>query len=86
MNNEEPTIQDVLEAISDFSTHMEKRFDGLESHVANIESRVTNIESRVTRVESTMVTKDYLDEKLGKFRGDVVAMVKERRSIRLKHP
>lgn len=60
---QEPTIGDVLEAINEFAGHTEKRFDG-------IETRLTGVEKRLTSVEATMVTKDYLDEKLGELRGE----------------
>lgn len=63
--NGEPTISDVLEAINEFSTNVDKRFDTLET--------------RVTRIEETMVTKDdlrhevdRLDSKIGKLRSDLI--------------
>lgn len=61
----DPTIGDVLEAINEFSTNVDKRFDTLET--------------RVTRIEETMVTKDdlryevdRLDSKIGKLRSDLI--------------
>jgi hypothetical protein len=35
--------------------------------------RFDRLEGRTDRIESTMVTKDYLDEKLGKLRGEFIA-------------
>ena len=51
-----PTIQDVLNAINNFAGYVEERF---------------------TKIEETMVTKDYLDEKLADFRGDMVVLVRK---------
>ncbi|MEK7619383.1 MAG: hypothetical protein AAB416_04100 [Patescibacteria group bacterium] len=56
--NGEPTISDVLEAINEFSTNVDKRFDTLET--------------RVTTIEETMVTKDDLKMEFGKLRSDMI--------------
>ncbi len=60
---EDAVKNEILEAINDFSTHVDDRFDG--------------VESRLNKVESTMVTKDYLDEKLSDLRGDLVVLVRK---------
>ena len=63
MNNQEPKIQDVLEAIGTFANRVEERFEKLET--------------KVTKIEATMVTKDYLDEKLADLRGDLVLLTRK---------
>ena len=60
---QEPTNTEILHAINDFADHVEKRFDG--------------VESRLDKVESTMVTKDYLDDKLADLRGDLVVLMRK---------
>ncbi len=35
------------------------------------------IEGRITMIEATMVTKDYLDDKMADLRGDLVCLVKK---------
>jgi len=65
-----PTIQDVLEAISDFAHYVQGKFEG-------IDGKFEGIEQRLTKIEETMVTKDYLDEKLADFRGDMVVLVRK---------
>lgn len=69
---------DVLEAIQSFSTSVDHRFDRLEGRMGNVEGRLERVEGRlervegrlekvegkVNRIEGTMVTKDYLDDKL----------------------
>src|SRR3989338_1391071 len=67
--------EDILSTINTFAQHTEERFTG-------IEKRLNGVESRLTTVETTMVTKDYLDEKLGDLRGDfTVLMRKEDRKL-----
>lgn len=41
--------------------------------IEKVRVRVESIDARLTKVETTMVTKDYLDEKLANTRGDLVA-------------
>jgi len=61
--NEQPTNQDIIEVIQVFATHVDGRFDG--------------IEQRLTKVEATMVTKDYLDDKLADLRGDLTILMRK---------
>ena len=65
-----PTSQDILEAINVFSTHVDQRFDRLEG-------RVDGVEGRLNKIETTMVTKDYLDDKLADLRGDLVVLLRK---------
>lgn len=58
MNNDEPTIQDVLEAINSFSAH--------------IEGELIDIKTQVAHIEANMVTKSYLDDKLFDRKGELV--------------
>lgn len=58
----------VLEAIHELSTQMDTRFE--------------TVEREITMIKSTMVTKDYLDDKLSDLKGDlVVLMRKEDRKV-----
>ncbi len=70
---------EILEAISLFSTamdekflHLEKRIDGLETKVEGIDGRLSTLESDMSLVKATiatqMVTKDYLDDKMEDLR------------------
>lgn len=60
----------ILKAINDFADKTEQRFD-------KIESEVGDIKSEVGKIKSTMVTKDYLDEKLADLRGDLVVLIRK---------
>ena len=62
-------IVDVVESVQALAEHMDDRFDA-------VDQRFERIESRMTRTESLMVTKPYLDEKLGDFKGDMVRFVR----------
>lgn len=55
--------EEILEAIGAFAEQVDVRLDKLES--------------RLTHVEATMVTKSYLDDKLGDLKGDMVALVRK---------
>lgn len=57
------------------------QFDG-------VYDRLDRVEGRLTKVEATMVTKDYLDEKLGSLRGDMAVKHKDfdRRLTALESP
>jgi len=56
------TVQ-ILEAVGVFSNNTEKRFEKLEN--------------RVGKIEVTMVTKEYLDEKLLNLRADLLLMMRK---------
>jgi chromosome segregation ATPase len=56
---------------------LESRFDKLEERFNKLESRFDKLEERVVRIEATMVTKEYLDDKLADLRGDIVLLVRK---------
>ena len=69
-HQEEATIQDVLEAVHEavqtLTTHINERF-------LDVEARFNKIEGTM----GTMVTKDYLDEKLTDLRGDMIGFFRK---------
>ena len=107
MEDKQPTIQDVLDLLSDFRGHTDEKFDQIDSRFEQIDSRFERMDSRldemgdaiqglashiderfdtmderfdaldgrVTRIESTMVTKDYLDEKLNVQKWDITKII-----------
>lgn len=66
----EPTIADVLESVRDLSIHVDSRIDGLEKDLGILKDDVGTL-------KATMVTKDYLDDKLGDLKGDMVGLVRK---------
>jgi len=63
MDNQQPSNQEILEAINTFSTSVDERFN--------------KIDERFNKIENTMVTKDYLNEKMADLRGDLVVLVRK---------
>lgn len=59
----EGTINEVLEAVNTLST--------------NMDGRLSRLESDMKQVKATMVTKDYLDDKLADLRGDLVVLMRK---------
>ncbi len=55
--------KEILEAINAFSGATDQRF--------------SDIDKRFTKIEATMVTKDYLDDKLSDLRGDLVVLTRK---------
>jgi hypothetical protein len=59
----EVTTNEILSAINKYSIEIEGRLD--------------NLDNRINRVEALMVTKDYLDDKLGDLRGDIIVTIRK---------
>jgi hypothetical protein len=72
--NQEPTNQDILEAINIFSNKVEERFSNLENDVSGLKDDVSGLKDNVSNIWGTintqMVTKDYLDDKIADLRGE----------------
>lgn len=58
-------VDDLTEAIQDFASDVDKRFN-------EVDQRFNRLETDMTKVKATMVTKDYLDEKLAIHHSDLV--------------
>jgi hypothetical protein len=48
------------------------QFDQVWERFDHVDERLDRVEIRMGAVESTMVTKDYLDDKLADLRGDLI--------------
>ncbi|MDA0208157.1 MAG: hypothetical protein O3B64_01990 [bacterium] len=70
-------IQDVLEAISDFSQAADQRFGDLEAGLTKNDEDIESIGTLLNRIESQMVTKDYLNEKHADLRGDLAVLLRK---------
>ena len=82
--NQEPTTTDILEAISEFSTSVDQqfkkvdqKFEKIEGDIKGIKSDIKGIKSDIVGIKSTMVTKDYLDDKLSDLRGDLTILIRK---------
>lgn len=83
MDNQ-PTNQEILEAINDFASHVEGEFSGVKSEISEIKSfMVTKDKLRVefAKLETRMVSKgfflDTLNEKFADFRGELVTLLRK---------
>jgi len=61
---------EILEAINEFSSRVDERLD-------KVDKRFDNLEGEVGSIKATMVTKDYLDEKMADLRGDLVVLMRK---------
>lgn len=66
-------IVDLHEAMSLFSTHVDSRFQEIETKMVTKEELKESLE----KVLAGVVTKDYLDEKLADLRGDIVLLLRK---------
>ena len=76
MNNE-ATIGDVREAVNTLSTHVDGQFRRVDEQLREIKGDITQLKGDVTQMKATMVTKDYLDDKLADLRGDLVVLMRK---------
>lgn len=75
--NGEPTNYDILEAINDFASATDRRFEKLEADVGTLKADVGTLKTDVVYIKSQMVTKEYLDDKLADLRGDIIVMLRK---------
>ncbi len=74
MDNKEITNNEILGAINNFATNTEKRFQKIEGQFQNMQG---SFEKEITAIKATMVTKDYLDDKLSDLKGDLVVLMRK---------
>lgn len=70
-------IANILEAMHYFAESVDERFNTIDQKFEKVDNKLETIEKRLTKVESTIVTKDYLDEKLADLRGDMVVLIRK---------
>lgn len=69
--------REMLEAIHYFAASVDERFKAVDKQFDEVKSDIKELKTRTVKIESTMVTKDYLDEKLGDLRGDFTVLVRK---------
>ncbi len=60
----------VLHTVNSFSTATDQRIDNIDTRLTSIDTRLDSIDTRLGAVEKimpTLVTKDFLDQRLGAF-------------------
>ncbi|OGL88339.1 hypothetical protein A3I42_01395 [Candidatus Uhrbacteria bacterium RIFCSPLOWO2_02_FULL_49_11] len=87
----EPANQEILDAINVFSSRTDERFERIESDmgslksdvgtlksdVGTLKSDVGTLKSDVGSIKATMVTKEYLDDKLTNLKGDLIVLMRK---------
>ncbi len=83
--NSLPSNQDIFEIVTFIKDNAvtKREFDELKQEVSKIKTDLTSVKTDLTSVKTdltsvkaTMVTKDYLDEKLADLRGDLVVLTR----------
>lgn len=69
-------IFDMVTFIKDNAVTKDE-FNGLENKVDGLRGEFDELKRVVTQIQATMVTKDYLDEKLADLRGDLVVLMRK---------
>ena len=62
--------EELLEVINEIFTQMDGK-------ISQMDGKISQMDGRLTKIEATMVTKDYLDEKLADLRGDMVILTRK---------
>ncbi|MBI2415470.1 MAG: hypothetical protein HYV33_02270 [Candidatus Kerfeldbacteria bacterium] len=75
--------QDILNAINDFANSVEREFQNIKHHLSSQDGTLADHESKLLELSTTLYavkakvnslpTKEYLDEKIGSMRGDLIA-------------
>ena len=73
----EPANQEILDAINVFSSRTDERFERIESDMGSLKSDVGTLKSDVGSIKATMVTKEYLDDKLTNLKGDLIVLMRK---------
>jgi len=71
MNAFAQSVQERFEQIDQRFEQIDQRFEQIDQRFEQIDQRFEGLEGQVTRMGSQMVTKDYLDDKLGDLRGNI---------------
>lgn len=80
----EPKLSEVLEVINVFAQNVDDQFSAIRAElgytktdVGSLRSDMATSKSGIISIKATMVTKSYLDDKLGALRGDLVLLARK---------
>lgn len=63
--------------IDDLAIIVKGEFEKVNGRFDKVDGRFDKVDGRLDKIESSMVTKDYLDEKLADLRGDLVVLMRK---------
>lgn len=66
----EPTLSDLFEVMTGFAAHVDANF-------VELKQEIGGLKHEVGRIEATMVTKNYLDDKLAQLRGEMMMTLRK---------
>lgn len=64
-------------SLNDLAVMINEGFDAVDKRFTGVDERLDGMDQRFAKIEATMVTKDYLDEKLADLRGDLVVLTRK---------
>src|SRR3990167_8172935 len=72
-DNLEDDISDMKGEISG----MKGEISGMKGEISGMKGEISGMKGEIGQIKATMVTKDYLDDKLSDLRGDLVVMLRK---------
>ena len=69
-------IDEILEVVNEFSTKMDGRMDKMDGRMDKLEKDVGTLKSDVGYIKSNMIDKDHLENRLAKYHGDLVVLLR----------
>lgn len=73
----EASKNEILEAVNEFSTNVDKQFQEVKGEMNQIKGEMKQIKGEIGSIKASMVTKSYLDDKLADLRGDLVVLTRK---------
>ncbi len=71
----ETSLNDAVDVLARQINGIDGRLDGIDGRLDGIDGQLDSIDGRLTKVEATMVTKNYLDDKMADLRGDIMQVI-----------
>lgn len=72
INTLQETINTVLETVNTFANHVEGEFASVKQEINGIKQEIGGLKQDIGIIKATMVTKDYLDDKLAIRKADLI--------------
>jgi|SRR3989344_504625 len=79
-DNLENDISDMKGEISGMKgeiSGMKGEISGMKGEISGMKGEISGMKGEIGQIKATMVTKDYLDDKLSDLRGDLVVMLRK---------
>ena len=73
----EVTNEKLAKMMKDGFDEVHVRLDKVDGRLDKVDGRLDKVDGRLGKIEATMVTKDYLDEKLADLRGDIAVLIRK---------